>query len=274
VVDIEALYSIKEFAKFSGVRQSVLRYYDEIGLFSPVRRGENGYRYYSPYQIVPLNMIKVFIELDTPLREIDELAASRTPERVLQLLARQERKFDEGIRQLQASYSITHQYRALITRALSVKEGEIEERVLEETPLFVGPALEGDGPHSYFECFSAFCRFAERSTVSMSFPVGGLYRDLTAFREQPHKPARYFSLCPAGADRAPSGRYLSGFTRGAYGKMGDLPERLHAYAKEHSLTPIGPVYLVYLLDEISLCDQEHFLAQASVPVTAKRLLAR
>jgi len=271
VVDIEALYSIKEFAKFSGVRQSVLRYYDEIGLFCPARRGENGYRYYALRQIVPLNMIKVFIDLATPLREIDELARERTPERVLRVLARQERKFDDGIRQLRDAYGIAHLYRELITRAMGVREDEIEDEVRERTPMFVGPAIDPVDPLPTFESFAAFQRHAQRSTVSLSYPIGGLYESLGALRERPQTPASYFSLCPDGTDSAPAGRYLSGFCRGPYGRLGDLPDRLEAYAQEHKLTPIGPVYVIYLLDEISVGDPADYLAQVSLPVTAKRL---
>jgi len=274
VVDIEALYSIKEFAKFSGVRQSVLRYYDEIGLFRPVTRGENGYRYYSPAQIVPLHMIKVFIDLKTPLREIDELVRGRTPEGVLKLLARQERRFDESLRRLQTSYAVSHLYRALISRALRVDERGIEERQLEEAPIFLGPELPPGRAVSFLESFTQFSRAARKCGVSLSYPIGGMHRDLAHFRENPAVPARYFSLCPAGADRAPKGLYLSGFTRGSYGRVGDLPDRLLAYAKEHALSPCGPVYLLYLLDGISVNDPGNFLAQASVPVTRKRLGVR
>jgi DNA-binding transcriptional MerR regulator len=273
MADGELYYSIKEFARYTGVRQSVLRYYDEIGLFAPARRGENGYRYYTPYQVVPLNMIKVFIDLSTPLREIEELRVGRTPERVLGLLARQERLFDEGLRRLQRSYSVTHLYRALITRGTRVDETAIEERVLDAVPLFLGPQIgpeEGAGERGYAS-FGEYCRAAKNCGVSLSYPVGRYYEDFAAFRAEPERPQRYFSLCPSAADRSSAGCYLIGFARGPYGQFGDLPERLAAYAKERTLTPCGPVYVLYLIDEISTRDPDSYLAQAAVPVTAKRL---
>ena len=38
--------TIKEFSNITGIKSQTLRYYDQIGLFSPEHRGENGYRYY------------------------------------------------------------------------------------------------------------------------------------------------------------------------------------------------------------------------------------
>lgn len=38
--------TISQFAKLHKVNKRTLHYYDEIGLFSPSSKGENGYRYY------------------------------------------------------------------------------------------------------------------------------------------------------------------------------------------------------------------------------------
>lgn len=46
------LYTTGQFAKLNGVNKRTLHYYDEIGLFSPEFKGENGYRYYTCFQTV------------------------------------------------------------------------------------------------------------------------------------------------------------------------------------------------------------------------------
>jgi len=54
----KALLSIKEFAEASGLEQSTLRYWDDIGLFSPAHRNpDTSYRYYSPEQIILVNFM-------------------------------------------------------------------------------------------------------------------------------------------------------------------------------------------------------------------------
>ena len=46
-----------EFAKLMKISKHTLFHYDEIGLFCPEALGENGYRYYSIYQMETLDTI-------------------------------------------------------------------------------------------------------------------------------------------------------------------------------------------------------------------------
>lgn len=63
-------YTIKEIADLAGVTTRTLRYYDEIGLLSPADIGENGYRYYDQENLLQLQQVLFFRELDVPLKEI------------------------------------------------------------------------------------------------------------------------------------------------------------------------------------------------------------
>ena len=60
-------YSIKKIADIAGVTTRTLRYYDEIGLLTPAGIGENGYRYYDQANLLRLQQILFFRELDVPL---------------------------------------------------------------------------------------------------------------------------------------------------------------------------------------------------------------
>ena len=66
----EKLFKITEFAKIAGMNRKTLQYYDEIGLFSPAYVAENGYRYYSLFQLDWLALIAVLRDLGVPLREL------------------------------------------------------------------------------------------------------------------------------------------------------------------------------------------------------------
>jgi len=63
-------YSIKRIADLAGVTTRTLRYYDEIGLLVPAGVGENGYRYYDQRNLMRLQQILFFRELDVPLDDI------------------------------------------------------------------------------------------------------------------------------------------------------------------------------------------------------------
>lgn len=63
-------YSIRKTADLAGVTMRTLRYYDEIGLLKPVRIGDNGYRFYDQENLLRLQQILFFRELDVPLDDI------------------------------------------------------------------------------------------------------------------------------------------------------------------------------------------------------------
>jgi effector-binding domain-containing protein len=83
----------------------------------------------------------------------------------------------------------------------------------------------------------------------------------------PSRPTRFFSLDPHGRDRRNAGQYLVAYNRGYYGEFGDLPQRLLAHARTNGLSFCGPLYIVYLLDEISMTDHNDYLSQIVVGVS-------
>ncbi len=62
--------TVSQFAKLHNVNKRTLHYYDEIGIFSPDYKGENGYRYYDYMQGVDFEYIKILKELNMGLDEI------------------------------------------------------------------------------------------------------------------------------------------------------------------------------------------------------------
>lgn len=66
-------YSIKQLADLGGVSVRTLHYYDEIGLLKPEAVRENGYRTYGQREVMRLQQILFFRELDFPLEEIREI---------------------------------------------------------------------------------------------------------------------------------------------------------------------------------------------------------
>jgi DNA-binding transcriptional MerR regulator len=91
-------YTVKKLAEISGVSVRTLHFYDEIGLLKPAFVGSNGYRYYQEEQLLTLQQILFYRELEFALKEIqrilgrrnfDKLKALRTHRKAL--LQKQER---------------------------------------------------------------------------------------------------------------------------------------------------------------------------------------
>ena len=69
-------YTVNMLAKLSGVTTRTLRYYDEIGLLTPERVGDNGYRIYGQVQVDALQQILFYRELGFGLEEIKIIISS------------------------------------------------------------------------------------------------------------------------------------------------------------------------------------------------------
>jgi DNA-binding transcriptional MerR regulator len=68
------MFRIGEFSKIAQVSGRLLRYYDELGLLTPIRiDAETGYRYYSAQQLPRLNRILALKELGLTLDQIARL---------------------------------------------------------------------------------------------------------------------------------------------------------------------------------------------------------
>ena len=66
----QTYFTTGEFAALCGVTKHTLFHYDQLGIFSPVLKEENGYRFYSYAQIEVFHVISTLKELDIPLKEI------------------------------------------------------------------------------------------------------------------------------------------------------------------------------------------------------------
>ncbi|HTR30910.1 MAG TPA: MerR family transcriptional regulator [Puia sp.] len=66
-------YSVKQLAGLAGVSVRTLHVYDEMGLLKPSIRTDAGYRQYGESELLRLQQILFYKELDLPLKQIAEI---------------------------------------------------------------------------------------------------------------------------------------------------------------------------------------------------------
>jgi len=266
-----SILSIQEFSKLSGIESSTLRYWDELGLFCPIERNpETNYRYYSTTQLITLNFVTVLSELEIPLKTIGKLRKERNPEELLELLEKQEIKMDMEMQNLRQRYSIIHARRELINMGSKIKGNPLSIVHMEEKPMILWPRneyIEGD---TFVDPLANLVSHTSDHHINLSFPVGGYHDNIESFAKAPDRPDHFLSMDPIGTYMRKAGDYLVGYTRGYYGEVDDLPEKMMEYAEENSLNLTGPVYTIYLWEEICTSDHSMYLGQYSVSVAKKR----
>lgn len=85
----ELYFTTGEFAEILGVKKHTLFHYDEIGLFSPAVKEENGYRYYFVWQMDAFEVIRALQRLGMPLGEIKAYMQERSPGLFLKMMDQQ-----------------------------------------------------------------------------------------------------------------------------------------------------------------------------------------
>ncbi len=287
--------SVNEFSKLSGIEKTTLRYWDEIGLFSPVKRDpDNNYRYYSPDQLIAVHFVTVMSTLNIPLKIIDSIKKERNPKSIILLIEQQEKYLDQEMRRLQECYSVIHERRTLMLEGIRALKGvpimpgselngalpaggiiEKSEPVIdvvhmEEQSGILGPPNEFGEGEDFHDPFSRFGMKANELRINLSYPIGGFHETPEGFINEPGRPDRFISLDPMGNHKRPAGNYLVAYARGYYGRFGDLPEKIKAYTAENDLTLNGPVYTVYVHDEICIDDPSKYLVQVCVAASKRR----
>jgi DNA-binding transcriptional MerR regulator len=265
--------TIGEFSRIVGITPNSLRVYDKKGIFSPAVRGdglENDYRYYAPMQITTVKMIRVLTKIGVPHRTIQEMAAGRTPEKMIKLLRKQKEELAGGIRFLREAHSVIAMFLDFITEGLLAEESEIFVREGPERRIVLSKPNEYKDEERFFGAFARFCAARHTPELNLSYPIGGWFDSMERFLDAPSRPARFFSHDPAGKDSIAEGLYLTGYTRGYYGQTNGLPHRMADYADKKGLTFTGPVYNTYLLDELSVTDTDRYLLQISASVSEAR----
>jgi len=247
--------TIHEFSELSGANSSALRYWDEMGVISPACRNiENGYRYYSPDQIMMVRLLKLLGNLNFPLKDLAGVANNR--ERMLALCRDIDDQLVTKIAELQAGRDMLQGYASQVEQGQDIQPDRIEVRELPAQPIRCIP-LEGKRLH----------RSITQAGPSGS-PLGYYYDDLYDLLEQPGKPARLVSFDRRGTETRPAGKHLIGTARCTYGETGGLPRRMLEYALQYSLGLHGPAFVAYLPDASSAMRAENYLLQITVTVAS------
>lgn len=120
-------YTVSELAKISGVTIRTLHYYDEIGLLKPGYVNEAGYRFYTQKQLMLLQQILCYKELNFDLKQIKSILYDPTFDLLASLKNQKEL--------LESHLSQTKELIRMIQKTITAVE---KETILNEQELFGG----------------------------------------------------------------------------------------------------------------------------------------
>jgi len=93
-----SVYGVSELAALAGVSVRTLHYYDEIGLLRPSARSASGYRLYNHDDLLRLQQVLFYKELELPLAEIQAIMEQSEFDRLHALRGHREQLQNKGER--------------------------------------------------------------------------------------------------------------------------------------------------------------------------------
>ena len=95
-----------QFAAIHQVNPRTLHYYDSVGLFSPEKKGENQYRYYTSRQSIDFEYIRMLKELNMSISEIRSYVQEPGPDKFMKLADEKINEINREIQRLEKTKEV------------------------------------------------------------------------------------------------------------------------------------------------------------------------
>ena len=265
------LISISDFSKFSRLTRDTLLHYDRIGLLSPVKRGDNNYRFYTGSQLAVVNVIRTLQQLGMTLDEIKKLKDRRTPELTEEVLARQVEKIDRKIEDWIRARKLLLTIRKTIFSVKDIDESKIMIQYLPSEAIVLGDLNDySDGRTYYDTLLSFYHKISEKHPgLDLNYYVWGIVSSDRVKQGDWSGADRFYFYNPEGNDRRPAALYAIGYIRGGYDQGGALYRRLVDYIDKNGFEICGNAYEEYPLNEVCIADEENYLIRVMITVREK-----
>lgn len=268
------LYSTGQFAKLNGINKRTLHYYDEIGLFSPEFKEENGYRYYTCFQTVQLELIVTLRKIGLSIDEIIRYQKSPSGDSFADLISEKKQLIDKSIQELLNTKAFLEQKSNKLSLSLTAKDGEIEiitlpeQRILLSNPITGAYddddfAVAGDFSLRLKSIFGLYDNFGSR--IAADQIINGNYHDYDCFFAYVRKDIEVYDTV------RPAGTYLRTFCVGDWDKLEKVYRNIIKFADENQIDLFGYAYEEGL-NEMSLQHRDDYITMITVGCMRKREL--
>lgn len=264
-----AYFTAGEFAKLHHLNKRTLHYYDDIGIFSPSHKGENGYRYYTYKQSMELENILALRELGMSIEEIKTYLCNPNKDDFQKIVNYKIHEIEQTISHLKQLKIILKQKTDMLALCDNIYDGKIETVELEMQYLLMTPL-----PLS-FE--------TESNLLDQSLPILEHLKDAWELSVYKKNCGSYISIekvkngefdnydgifTQINAKRKnlytkPKGRYLRGFCVGDWDKIPKLYEKMLHFAKENNLRLSGYAFECGL-NEFAIANEEDYVTQIEI----------
>ncbi|MBU8772740.1 MerR family transcriptional regulator [Cytobacillus oceanisediminis] len=260
-----------EFAKLCKVNKQTIFYYDQIGILSPVKKNEKGYRYYSIHQLELFFVIDLLKDLGMSLKDIQQYMQNKSPESFLSIMYRKKEEIIKKRQEIEMKEKMIEAKIGLMEEASKLDFNRIALQPLPEATLYLSRNIQNISGEEFGEVISDFINELQISQLDSGYPIGTItkreqvlkgefsnYSYLYIEQPNPKEGHPYF--------RAVKGDFLIGYHVGSektishtYKRFFSEMERLHLTLGEH-------VFEEYIYDTVVQNNKEQFVTKIMMQV--------
>lgn len=259
--------TVSQFAKLHNVNKRTLHYYDEIGIFSPDYKGDNGYRYYDYMQGVDFEYIKMLKELNMGLDEIKKYIDNPNEEDFKKIAEVKIKEINQEIKLLNRRKEVLEDKLQKLSKCDEVRnKNYIKVVECEEEKFFYTPfKFEDDDLKQLIShikdvwTVDEYCK-GIGSFVSVEKIQRGEFEEYDGlFIEM---------LDDIDSDNMiikPKGKYICAYHMGDWDTLPDFYDEIVKYAEENNLTLVGYSFEIGMND-FAISDMEDYITQIMIRV--------
>lgn len=259
--------TVSQFAKLHNVNKRTLHYYDEIGIFSPDYKGENGYRYYDYMQGVDFEYIKMLKKLNMGLDEIKRYIDNPNEEDFKEIAEVKIKEINQEIKLLNRRKEVLEDKLQKLSKCDEVRnKNYIKVVECEEEKFFYTPfKFEDDDLKQLIShikdvwTVDEYCK-GIGSFVSVEKIQRGEFEEYDGlFIEM---------LDDIDSDNMiikPKGKYICAYHMGDWDTLPDFYGEIVKYAEENNLTLVGYSFEIGMND-FAISDMKDYITQIMIRV--------
>lgn len=261
-----------EFALLCRVKKDTILYYDEIGILKPDYFAENGYRYYSPNQVMIFEIIASLKAMGMSLKEIQKYRSKQNTKEFLNLLKEKRHELIEKQRHLFYTKKFVDNTIGIIQTSLNVNVGEIYLKHCDEEYMVITttPSLDDMNDKSYWVKLEELTKFFNHKKLGNIFPIGEIVRkknfEQNNFRSDYYSSKPIRKLVGPNIHQKPAGKYVVLYHRGSYKTLVEAYKKMKEYIEKNDLKIKGDIYEQDQLYLFSESNPNDYLMKISIPV--------
>lgn len=269
--NIETKMTTAEFAALHKLNKRTLHYYDDIGLFSPLFKGDNNYRYYDLAQSAELEFILMLKELKMSIAEIKGYMGNPNQKDFIRISDTKQADIDAEIERLKSAQNVLNEKKRQLMLCSKVSDGQIK---IEKFPgQYIFTTAFGTGDYS----MEMVLRHLRQAWDAEKYKSNcGVYISIERIKEKQFD--NYNGLfTPLYKDHKnmkcvcrPKGNYLCGYTKGPWDKIPGLYEKMLRYAEDMKIVLTGYAYEIGL-NEFAISDMEEYVTQVIIKIKSRNL---